>query len=328
MNNSRIINIAGSAFYIDDDAYSVLHTYLNSIENNLGKDTDKQDVMRDIEARVAELFADMKRMKHVEVVSLEMVNAVMEQLGKPDDFKEAVEQGGADSTNQEQSSLFDHKLYRDIDNQIVGGVCSGLGYWLGVDAIWIRIIFLLCLFLWGVTLPLYVILWIVMPPARTSAQRIDMRREEPTVENIEREIENRRQQPVQSSNSGCMTTVLKVLIWGTALLCVFIVGTVFLSLITATISLLPLGFTGVFFVEHNWEAILLAVMLVLVIGIPVFAVIYAIVKSSRQGSRISPAVLWTCLFLWLIAAVVSVGLGIFGFARELIDIGEPLILNQ
>ena len=312
MNTTLTINLAGSAFYIDENAYSTLKNYLQSIEQNLGGGTDKKDVMHDIELRIAELFTDMRRQKHLDVVTIGMVRAVMEQLGKPDDFKEETE---VNQVAEGPKQFYHRKLYRDTDKQIMGGVCAGLGHWLGIDAIWVRLIFILCLLLWGVTLPIYIILWLIIPEARTAAQRLDMRGEEPTVENIEKEVEQLRSRP-ESSGSGCLGTGLKIIVWCIAGFFLLMAGSIFYALFAGAMTLLPFGFLGIFFTHGNWAAAVLAILIVMVIGIPVFAIVYAIVKSIRQGESISGKVMWTCLVLWLMAAVGSVVLGIYEIATN------------
>ncbi|MBR1808702.1 MAG: DUF2807 domain-containing protein [Paludibacteraceae bacterium] len=308
MNTTRSINLAGSAFYIDEEAYNTLKSYLQSIEKNLGNQADHNEVMHDIEARIAELFKDMCKKNYVDVVSLDMVRAVMQQLGKPDDFRDTTEESQPAGGNLKQFTR--RKVYRDTEKQMIGGVCAGLGHWLGIDAIWVRIIFLLCLLLWGVTLPVYIILWIIMPEARTAAQRLDMRGEEPTVENIEKEVQQMREHP-QNTGGGCLSTALKIMVWCIGGFFLLIAVSIFYSLLAGAVSMLPLGIVGIFFAHGDWQTWLLAIMIVLVIGVPVFAIAYVIIKSIRKDERISPHVLWISLVIWLIAAVGSVVLGIY-----------------
>ncbi len=314
MNTTVTINLAGIAFYIDEDAYKTLHAYLQSIENNLGEDTDKAEVMKDIEARIAEIFRDALRRDHTEVVSMNLVRAVMEQLGTPEDFKDPAD---APSTPAEESSFskfLQRKVYRDTDHKIIGGVCSGLGHWFNIDAIWLRIIFLLCLLIWGITLPIYLILWLIMPEARTAAQRLDMRGEEPTVENIQREIEYQKEHPAR--NGGCLLTMLQIFVWLVGAFFFFIAMIVFYALFVGTASLFPLGLIGVFFAHTPWIAVLLAILLVIIIGLPIFGLIYAIVKYFRKGEHISSRAVWLGFFIWLASVIGCTVLGIYEIATN------------
>ncbi len=314
MNTTVTINLAGIAFYIDDNAYQTLHAYLESIEKNLSAETDKHEVMQDIEARIAEIFHDVLRREHTEVVTMGMVRSVMEQMGTPEDFRDPSETHETAKGESPSKQFFQRKVYRDTDHQIIGGVCSGLGHWFGIDTIWIRIIFLLCLLVWGITLPVYIILWIIIPGARTAAQRLDMRGEEPTVENIQRELEEQKMHP--TNNNGCLLTGLKILVWCIGGFFLFIALIIFYGLFMGSVSLFPLGLTGIFFTHNPMVALLLAILVVTVIGLPVFGLVYAIVKYFRKGEHISHRAVWTGFFIWILAVIASTCIGIYEIATN------------
>ena len=216
MKTTININLSGMSFCIDQDAYDLLHDYLKSVEKHLSSDTDKSEVMKDIEARIAELFSEVLHRQKCDVVSSEIVQAVINQMGKPDDFNLDGEPESITQKSMEYAkSVFRRKLYRDADNQIIAGVCSGLAKWLGIDAIWIRLLFVIFLFFWGFTAIVYCILWIVMPEAKTMAQKLEMRGEEPTISNIERELDNQNK-TTSTERGGCanfLVTLLKICVW-------------------------------------------------------------------------------------------------------------------
>ena len=314
MNTTITINLAGMAFYIDENACNVLRSYLQSIEKNLSSDTDKKEVMRDIEARIAEIFSDMRRREHVEVISIDMVRAVMDQLGKPDDFREETTE--EPSTVDSLKQVFHRKIYRDSSNQLIGGVCSGLGYWMGINAIWVRLVFLLCLLIWGITLPIYIILWIIMPEAKTAAQRLDMRGEEPTVENIQKEIEIQKANP-SNGNGGCLLTLLKIFVWCVggfflfiALIILFAVTMGLVGALSGLAAASPIGMLGLLFSGNGWLVTLFIILVLIVVGLPIVGIIYAIVKFFRKGEHASPKTLWIAFFIWLAAVAGSIGIGI------------------
>ncbi len=310
MNTTININLAGMAFQIDDDAYKMLRSYLESIERELTSE-DSSEVMRDIESRVAELFRDLCRQQRAEVVTAEMVRAVIAQLGKPADFK--------DEEEAEQSSfsaMLKRKLYRDPSNKIIAGVCSGLGHWFGIDAIWVRLIFLLCLLLWGVTLPIYLVLWLVMPEAQTAAQRLSMRGEQATVENIEREISEQRTSE-SGSAQGCLWTGVKIVVLCIGLFFLFIAATIFTAVITGLTGALsglavlsPLGALSALFSGNHVHAIVLSILIVIVIGLPIFCLVAAIFKYAN-GERVTSRSVWIALVIWLLSLIGATGLGIY-----------------
>lgn len=315
MKQTITINIGGIAFYIDDDAYKMLESYLESIEKNLSSGTDKKEVMRDIESRIAELFQSISKQQHVDVITAEMVKIVMAQLGSPEDFKDS-----SDEKNQgekdKQNSLFQKKIYRDIDNKIFGGVCSGLAHWLDINVVFVRLIFALMLLLYGVTLPVYIVLWIIMPAAQTAAQRLDMRGEETTVENIENEVKNN--PSPKKNDDGCLLTMLKVCLWIVGGFFLFILllslGGVLLGVIgalTGLVAVSPAGILGLFFTHHDWLSVLMSVLLIICIGLPIVALLYAIIRYSRKGKMISKKAVWITFITWVIAVVATIVIGVY-----------------
>lgn len=310
MNTTININLAGYAFSIDKDAYDLLQSYLESIKNQID-DNNADEVMRDIEARIAELFSDICRSQHTQVVTMQMVQTVVNQLGKPDDFKD-------DDQPAENAftTMLKKKLYRDTDNALIGGVCSGIGHWLGLDAIWVRLIFLLCLLLWGITLPIYLILWLIVPEARTAAQRLNMRGELTTIENIEREVTQQRNNQ-RNSNSGCLGTALKIILLCIGGFFLFIAVIIFFSLITGIIgafsglaALSPLGIIGAFFSGDYRLSAILAILIVLIIALPVFLIALVIYKHSKQ-QQVQSRTIWITVIIWLVAICGSIGIGTY-----------------
>ena len=114
-----------------------------------------------------------------EVVNLKMVEEIIGQVGYPEGYKEV------NNTNNENMSA-PKRLFRDPDDKKIGGVCSGLALFLGIDVVFIRIIFLIALLFVGGGFWAYVIFWIVAPEARTAVEKCEMRGLPPTAENIRR----------------------------------------------------------------------------------------------------------------------------------------------
>lgn len=192
MKKTFTINISGSVFHIDEDAFEKLQHYLQMLNRHFGTALEGQEILQDIEARIAELLIEKTNNK-VEVVTSEMVNDVMVRMGQPEDFMEVEEEEPAAKT-QEQTTIpgeqpIRRRLYRDGENRVLGGVSSGLGAYFNMDPVIWRIIFVLLFFVMGpFNILLYLILWIAVPKARTTAQRLEMRGKEATVSNIERSI--------------------------------------------------------------------------------------------------------------------------------------------
>ncbi len=187
MKKTFTINISGIIFHIDEDAYEKLQNYLGQIYKRFSQSEEGKEIIADIEARIAELFNDrLKESK--EVVSLRDVEEVIEIMGDPNEFDEEDENSAEDAKPKTGSDYKTGKrLYRDPDSRIFGGVAAGIGAYFGVDPVFVRILFIIFAF-FQVGIIAYLILWIAVPVARTTAQKLEMRGERVTVSNIERSI--------------------------------------------------------------------------------------------------------------------------------------------
>ena len=158
MKETVNVNIGSVAFTLDDDAYRALKLYLKRIENRL-PEGDK-DTLDDIEHRVAEILSE-KLYSPQQVVTLTEVEAAMQQIGAPDTFGAARE---ADPTGEETKEQETHKkLYRPRVNRSIAGVCSGLAEYFGIDPTLLRLITFMLILFGGLSIWIYVILWIVIP---------------------------------------------------------------------------------------------------------------------------------------------------------------------
>ncbi len=186
MKKTFTINISGTVFYIEEDAYEILQKYLVNLKNHFGTDEEGKEILADIEARIAEIFTE-KSSDDKRVVTLPMVDEVVTVMGTPEDFAE--EQGEEEFEEYPPEATRKRRLYRDPEHRVLGGVSGGLGAYFNMDPVILRIIFVVLTFLTsGAALLAYLILWIAVPKARTTAQRLEMRGQEATVKNIEKSI--------------------------------------------------------------------------------------------------------------------------------------------
>ncbi|HSH50578.1 MAG TPA: PspC domain-containing protein [Bacteroidales bacterium] len=187
MKTTITVNLSGLVFHIDDDAYEMLNTYLIAIEKQFNSEAERKDIMADIETRIAELFTEMLGEKR-DVIRKEEVLRVIEILGQPEDFIE--DETSSAGSYQAKSTTYQatKRLYRDPDNRVLGGVCGGLGAYFNIDPIVFRILFILIFFGMGSGLIIYIILWIAIPEALTTAQKLEMRGEPITIENIKKAV--------------------------------------------------------------------------------------------------------------------------------------------
>lgn len=193
MNKTVNINLAGLSFHIDEDAYGKLSRYLAAIRRSLKGADGSEEIMQDIESRIAELFAE-KMEAPAQVVTLRILDEVIAVMGQPEDYEVDDEifndvPPASEKADYSQSGTTRKQLFRDVDNKYIGGVSSGLGHYLGIDAIWIRLLWVL-LVLAGLGSPIvvYILLWILMPPALTTSQKLKMMGEPINISNIERKF--------------------------------------------------------------------------------------------------------------------------------------------
>ncbi|TNE28862.1 MAG: PspC domain-containing protein [Bacteroidetes bacterium] len=194
MNKTININLAGIIFHVDEEAYAVLTDYLRKLKAQFNRQEGGDEIMMDIEARLAELFTE--RMGETrQVISLADVEATIEIMGQPEDYADpdAEEEMNGSSSGQSTSSDYrtyraPRRLYRDPDDNILGGVCSGLAAYMNTDPIWIRLAFVALVIGAGTGFWLYIILWIVIPEAKTTAQKLQMRGEKINISNIEKSV--------------------------------------------------------------------------------------------------------------------------------------------
>lgn len=183
MKKTFTINISGSLFHIEEDAYEKLQEYIQKLKVHFGSNPEGREIISDIEGRISELFIERTKGDN-KVITLELVQEVISIMGTPEDFMD--QQDDMEYTGTVTSRK--RRLYRSPDSRVIAGVCGGLGAYFKMDPVWVRIIFILLLFVNGIGLLAYLILWVAVPRARTTTQKLEMKGEEVTITNIERTV--------------------------------------------------------------------------------------------------------------------------------------------
>ncbi len=188
MNKTVNINLANVLFHIDEEAFKKLQRYLEAIKRSFSGTTGSDEIIADIEARIAELFHE--RMENDrQVITMKEVDAVIKVMGQPEDYR--VDEDIFEDAPKSESTTTSRtkKLYRDIDSKYLGGVCAGLEHYLGFDALWIRLIFILLTLISGFSfIIVYGLFWILVPEAVTTSQKLDMKGKPVNISNIEKKI--------------------------------------------------------------------------------------------------------------------------------------------
>ena len=190
MKTTENISLAGYAFTIETDAYAELGTYLNDIREAFRADANAEEITADIEERIAELLRE-KSISGM-VVDMTMVRDIKTRIGNPkelaQDDTDPVPASTSAGKDEQKKSWKTKRLYRNIDEKVFGGVCSGLGTYFGLDKALVRLAFVIIFFIsfvWMVNdgdgpyfiFPMiaYICLWISMPAARTDEQKREMK---------------------------------------------------------------------------------------------------------------------------------------------------------
>ncbi len=176
------VAIGRKSFVIDEDAYQKLSLYLSKFRERTKMGHSSSDVMEDLEQRIAELFTEEMK-SHIEVINLSMVNRVIAQLGMPDGSS-AEDDFSAEEEYQVRQPV--RRFYRDPDDKRIGGVCSGLAHYFNIDVVLLRVLFVVTLIMGGMGFWTYIIIWIIVPLAKSATQKCEMRGLPVTAENLRR----------------------------------------------------------------------------------------------------------------------------------------------
>ena len=186
MNKTISINIGGMIFQIDEEAYKILEQYIESLKQHFATTDGRDEIIQDIEARIGEIFQTKIEAGQLLILQ-ENVEEAINILGKPGDI------AGSDTeheTKEEPKKSSKKRLFRDEDNRVLGGVCSGLGHYLDVDPVWFRLGFVIALIFFGSSILIYLVLWIIIPKAASTEDRMNMRGSPMTISEIEQNIKN------------------------------------------------------------------------------------------------------------------------------------------
>jgi len=341
MKKTVIINISGIIFHIDEDAFEKLNRYLDRVKAHFAQSESREEIIGDIEGRVAELLQE-KLTATKQVITNEDIDEVITLMGEPNMFDE-------DDPDEVKSERFARsgnrpkRLYRDPDTRMVAGVSSGLAYYFNIDPIWFRVLFIVTSFS-GAGLLAYLILWLVVPEASTTAEKLEMRGEPVNLSNIEASISEEfdhlkkkvgdlADEAKKSFKKKSKPTILvdflqaKGTIFRIFFKVIFIIIGIFLTLFGLTIVLSLLagiaGLSSFSFIDHGeligfslpvfldmifstqTLGIFAVVAIALIIFVPLLMLIYLGLRLLF-GSRIKVNYIgWTALGLWLTGLILG-----------------------
>lgn len=341
MNKTVNINLGGMVFHIDEDAFQKLSRYFDAIKRSLSKSESQDEIIKDIEIRIAELVSE-KHTHDKQVISIAELDEIIAIMGQPEDYK-------IDNDDDKKPDDFNaavltksprKKIYRDKDGAMIGGVLSGLGYYFGIDKVWLRILFLIGFFVFGSGVLAYIILWIAIPEAKTTSEKLEMMGQPVTISNIEKIVKeeigtvsekiknadydklgNQVKSGAQNIGSTLGDIIISILnvfskIFGIILIIVSLTTLIFLLIGIFTLgtnSFFGLPWQSFFAFEYltDYPLWVFGLLLFFTIGIPFFFLLFLgfkliLPKMKSIGSIAS----YTLLAFWLVCIAITVSIGI------------------
>ena len=337
MKKTYNINLGGIVFHIDEDAYELLDKYLSNLRIHFSKEEGAEEIVHDMELRISELFSERLNEKK-QVVTLKDVEEIIAQMGKPEEFSDDTTQDTNEYIKEEKTPK---RLFRDPDNKVIGGVCSGIAAYFGWDVTILRILLIILAFpiFWngafivkGIVL-FYIIAWIIIPEANTATDKLSMKGMKVNVENIGKTVtdgfekvndyvKSDKPRSILHKIGEAIVSVVGFLVKAVlviAAICftpvLFILLVVCFSLLMAAIGVI--GSLPAFFYHAmpvvDWSVVtsspvpttLLAVSGILVIGVPIVGFIHFLMSTFGGWKAMPFAARMTLLVLWLIALGVG-----------------------
>ena len=319
MKRTLTVNLNNIVFHIDDDAFEMLQDYLNDISDYIESDDERKEIMQDIEARIAELFNE-RLQKGKNVVTDEDVKQVISIMGKPNEFVGQEEKPKSEKKSKSHSKKHAYRrYYRDPENCIIGGVAGGLAAYFGWNVSLVRILMVIAGFIgMGTIIPIYFVMWLVSPEAKTMSQRLEMQGEDVTIDSIKSEFDHVKSYVKSDEFKQKTNTIGSRLIQIIQLLIkplVAFIGAIF-GLVTVITVIIIVSLVG--FLIFNPSAVsifnsscltpwtntpenyaLLLISILLIIGCPVFMIFFWAIRFAKGNLQSSRSTSWVAFILWL-----------------------------
>jgi len=319
MNKTLSVNIGGIVFHIEEHAYEKLNNYLESIRGYFTTSDGRDEIIQDIESRIGEMFQE-RITNGKQVIVISDVEEVINIMGKPEQFApEGDETAGAQGESATRSERKAYRrLYRDPDDRVVGGVCSGISHYLGFDPLWLRLGFAISFFVFGTGFLLYILLMFIMPKAKTTTEKLEMKGEKVNISNITRTYQSEKEDEPQSIPARFVDALGELFVGffrviGKIFSAIFIAigvlvliafGLAFLAIIGVGSISIPFFITDLFL--YPWQQTFSLLGAFLVIGIPILYIVYRSVRSLFKIKTPDRFVGWSALALWIVGVILSI----------------------
>ena len=350
MKKTVNINLAGTFFHIDEDAFAKLSRYLEAVKKSISDPVGGDEIIQDIEARIAELFSEKLEIS-TQVISTRELDAIIKIMGQPEDYimdEDAAQTNSATGNQTKGETTSNKQLFRDSDNKFIAGVCSGLGHYLGLEVIWVRLFWIFLSFVTtGFGVIAYLLFWILVPGAQTTSEKLKMTGEPINISNIEKKFNEGYQKVSQNiknvdydkyeekikkgsasffdSLSAILSTVFKIGIkfFGLLIVIAGLLGLISILIgmtVFGTFGIYDTGVTGMDIYQlidtTNTPIWIITLIITLIAGIPLLLLFILGLKIMFPNIKsIGTPVKITLTILWIAAISILVILG----ARQAID---------
>jgi len=184
MKKNFSVNIQGRLFNVDEDAYALLEQYISHLNEVFAGEPSQESIISDFQKKISQKLHDQLKHLKTQVVTIEIVRQILADLG----FEEQKSDEEETQSSKKQQSASYKRLYRHPDNRYLGGVCGGIAAYFSIDPIIVRILFAVFTVVFAVGLLAYLILWIVVPPAHSPIERLNMKGERISAEKVKQVV--------------------------------------------------------------------------------------------------------------------------------------------
>lgn len=343
MKKTLTVNLGGTVFHIDEDAYQLLDKYLSNLRIHFQKEEGSEEIMSDFEMRISELLNERVRLGY-EVITIGQVEQVIKRMGKPEEIFEEEEKQTVGGETEGKTILeikeqpVKKRLMRDPDNRILGGVAGGFAAYMDWDPTAVRIALFVLAFFYGVTIPIYLLLWLIIPMAKTATEKLQMRGESITLESIGKTVTDGFEKVSTHVNDyisqgkprttfqkfadafvEILGIILKVFL---VILGIIVIPPLLLALFVMFIVVIAVIFGGGLGILHHFmpytlegpmwvqwpdtALVFTALSAILIIVIPLILIIFALGSSIFKFRPLTSSTKWVLGAIFLVALIVNI----------------------
>ena len=337
MKKTQTINLGGIIFHINVDAYGQLYAYLTSVKNQFTDMAGQDDIIADIEARIAEILNEKK----VKIITGKHVDGVIAIMGKPEQYGEEDPESESEPITKPEKKAkgVPKRIYRHPDDKIIGGVCGGLGTLVHIDPVIFRILFMVTAFFGGFGALIYLVMWAIVPMAQSTADRLKMSGETITTDSIVKTITAQMDKSLEPRHGNnvlkkffsfigdvfeSIFNILKKIFKALGVIFRPVVGILFLIFgLVATLSVFFFRFNARSFsyiIDSTFGALpivqyFIYATLALFLIIPIFQIIYFGLRLLFRMEHQPAFIKGLLTSAWIISLIALIIFGVFGSTR-------------